>query len=45
MKVIGITCMIIGVIFGTLNTIDKNKLGMIAAGLAFASGMVSVLTN
>lgn len=45
MKVIGIAFMIIGVILGSLNAIDKNKFGTIAAGLSFVSAMVIVLTN
>lgn len=45
MKVIGITFMIIGMIFGILNAIDKNNLGTLSACLSFASGMAIVLIN
>ena len=45
MKVIGIAFMIIGVILGILNAIDKNKFGTIAAGLSFASAIIIVLNS
>ena len=43
MKVIGITFMIIGAIFGILHAINKNEFGMLSAGLAFMSGIAILL--
>ncbi len=45
MKIIGIICMVVGLTFGILHTIDRNAFGVMTAVMAFICGLITVLTN
>ena len=45
MKLVGIICIIVGLIFGILHTINGNAFGILTAVIAFICGLVTVLTN
>ena len=45
MFILGIIFMTIGVTFGILHAINRDAFGILTAGLAFISGLVTVLIN
>ena len=45
MKLVGIICIIVGLIFGVLHAINKNAFGILTAVIAFISGLVIILAN
>ena len=45
MKIIGIICMVVGLTFGILHTINGNVFGVMTSVMAFICGLLTVLTN
>ena len=45
MKIIGIVCMIIGLICSIFHAINGNTFGLLIASVAFVSGLITVLIN
>ena len=45
MYTLGIIFMTIGVTFGILHVINRDAFGILTAGLAFMSGLITVLIN
>lgn len=45
MKLVGIICITIGLIFGILHTINGNAFGVLTSVVALICGLVTILTN